>query len=130
MSVRPPTPDRDTQYFWDGVAAGRLLLQACSSCGTVRLPPQPMCGSCRSFEWEPRDADGRGTVLSWIVSRHPTEPDAEPRTVALIELEEGPRIVSNLVDVEGRDDLNDMAVEVGFAEVGGVPLHQFRPVAS
>ena len=42
MNVRPPTPDRDSQFFWDGVAAGRLLLQACSSCGAVRFPPQPM----------------------------------------------------------------------------------------
>ena len=130
MTARPPTPDRDSQFFWDGVAAGRLLLQACSECGTLRFPPQPMCGSCRSFEWEARDASGRGTVLSWIVSRHPTEPDAEPRTVGLVELEEGPRIVSNLVEVEARDDLNDITVEVGFAEVGGVALHHFRPVAT
>lgn len=130
MTVRPPTPDRDSEHFWQGVADGRLLLQHCSSCGTVRFPPQPMCGSCRSFDFEARDAAGRGTVLSWIVSRHPTEADAEPRAVGLIELDEGPRIVSNLVDVEGYDDLNDIAVEVGFAEVGGVALHHFRPVTA
>lgn len=127
-SVIPPVPDHDTAFFWDGVAEGKLLLQACAGCGRTRLPPQPMCPRCQSLEWEAREASGGGTVLSWLVSRHPTDPDAEPRIVALVQLDEGPRVVSNLVDVVAADVANDMAVTVCFADVGGVRLHQFRPV--
>jgi uncharacterized protein len=130
LRVIPPVPDRDSAFFWEGVADSKLLLQACRGCGALRLPPEPMCGRCRSIDWEPRPAAGSGTVVSWIVSRHPTQADAAPRIVALIQLEEGPRIVSNLVEVAEGEVRNDMAVEVSFADVGGVRLHQFRPVGS
>ena len=69
---------------------------------------------------------GRGKVQSWIVSRHPTEPDDAPRIVALIDLEEGVRLVSNLQDVEIADVENDMPVEVVFADIDGFTLPQFR----
>jgi uncharacterized OB-fold protein len=72
---------------------------------------------------------GRGSVYSWILSRHPTEPDAAPRVVVLVQLDEGPRIVSNLVDVEPEAGiaLNDMLVEVCFRQIDGVTLPLFRP---
>ena len=64
---------------------------------------------------------------SWIVSRHPTEPDDAPRIVALVDLEEGVRLVSNLQDVDPAHVENDMPVEVVFADVDGFTLPQFRP---
>jgi len=79
--VLPPVPGPADQWFWDGVADGKLLFQRCSSCGTLRHPPSPMCGECHSLEWEPEAASGRGTVYTWIVSHHPTQPDHEPRIV-------------------------------------------------
>ena len=100
--VIPPLPDADEQFFWDGVAAGELLLRRCASCGQVQHPPSPMCPHCGSLEWEALAASGRGTVHSWIVSHHPTEPDDAARIVALIDLEEGVRLVSNLTDVDSR----------------------------
>ncbi len=118
--------DVDNRFFWDGVRDGRLLLQKCTSCGVVRHPPGPMCPSCQSLAWEAVDASGRGTIHSWVVSRHPTEPDAEPRTVVLVDLEEGVRLVSNLVG--GGDPVNDAPVEACFATVDGVALPQFRLV--
>lgn len=72
---------------------------------------------------------GRGTVHSWIVSHHPTQTDDLPRIVALVELEEGVRLVSNLQEVRVADVRNDMAVECVFAEIDGVTLPQFRPAA-
>jgi hypothetical protein len=86
-----------------------------------------MCRICGSVTWRELELSGRGTVHSWIVSRHPNQPDEEPRIVAVIELAEGIRLVSNLRNVEPDQVANDMPVEVTFAEVGGVRLPQFQP---
>lgn len=125
--VIPPVPDADDQFFWDGVAAGKLLLERCASCKTKRHPPSPMCGVCLSTEREAFEASGRAAVHSWIGSRHPSEPDAEPRIVVLVDLEEGLRMVSNLQDVAIADVYPGMPVEVCFAEIDGTMLPQFRP---
>ena len=127
--VVPPIPDRTDQYFWDGVSAGQLLIQRCTSCHTLRLPPVPMCGTCHATTWDTVAASGRGTVYSWILSHHPSEPDATPRVVVLVQLEEGPRFVSNLIDVDTDEVRNDMAVKLCFREVDGVTLPQFQIVA-
>lgn len=62
----PPTPDRDSQPWWDALASGEFRLQRCGACGTLRWPARAICNRCRSFEsaWEP--LDGAGTVASWI----------------------------------------------------------------
>jgi uncharacterized protein len=118
-------------YFWDGVKDRTLLLRKCAGCGELQHPPTPMCGNCHSLEWETQKATGRGTVYSWIVSRHPTEPTENPRIVALVELDEGVRLVSNLIGIDADDVRNDMAVEVTFVEYDNdVVLPHFSPVAS
>lgn len=89
-----------------------------------------MCPVCGSVEWNPKEVSGRGSIQSWIVSRHPTEADDRARIVALIDLEEGVRLVANLVGVDLGGVRNDMQVEVTFAEVDGVRLPQFRPVGA
>jgi uncharacterized OB-fold protein len=123
----PPSIGPDDQFFWDGANEGKLLLQRCPDCLTICHPPLPMCPACQSLAREAFVASGRGTVYSWIRSAHPTEPDAAPRLVALVELEEGPRLVSNLCDVDITDVHNDMAVEVVFEDLGGFVAPQFRP---
>jgi uncharacterized protein len=128
--VIPPSPDADEQFFWDGVAAGELLLRRCAGCDRLAHPPSPMCPHCGSLEWTTLTASGRGTVHSWIVSRHPTDPDDAARVVALIDLDEGVRLVSNLTDVDPAGVDNGMAVEVVFREVDGVRLPQFRPAGA
>jgi 3-oxo-4,17-pregnadiene-20-carboxyl-CoA hydratase alpha subunit len=128
--VIPPAVTRDDEFFWQGVAEGRLLLARCAGCSNLQHPPSPMCPGCGSLEWTVQEASGRGTVHSWIVSRHPTELDEVPRIVALIDLEEGVRLVSNLQDIDPAEVVNDMDVELVFREVGGVKLAQFRPAGS
>jgi uncharacterized OB-fold protein len=128
--VIPPTPDRDDQYFWDGVAQHQLLLQRCARCHTLRHPPAPMCGHCHALEWDTQESLGKGTIHSWIVSRHPNDRDGEHRIVVLVELDEGVRVVGNLIDLPMEQVQNEMDVEVCFVEVDGVLLPQFRPAVS
>jgi uncharacterized protein len=126
-AVVPPVTDDDNRFFWEGVRDGRVLLQRCSGCGELRHPPGPMCPVCLSLEWTAEEASGRGTIYSWVVSHHPTEPDAEPRIVVLVDLEEGVRLVANLQGLPWTAVTNDLPVEVFIAEVDGVKLPQFRP---
>jgi uncharacterized protein len=125
--VAGPVTDDDNRFFWEGVAAGRLLLQRCAGCAATRHPPGPMCPGCLSLEWEAVEASGRGTIYSWVLSHHPSEPDAEPRVVVLVDLEEGVRLVANLRDLPWSEITNDLPVEVFFDDIDGVPLPQFRP---
>lgn len=128
--VIPPSVDADDAYFWDGVREHRLLLQQCASCGTLRHPPVPMCGSCLSTDWTTCDAQGTGTVHSWIVSRPPSAPTEEGRVVVLVELREGLRVVANLVDADHAEVRNEMPVELCFRDYDGVVLPQFRPAGA
>jgi uncharacterized OB-fold protein len=118
---------RDQDFFWEGVDARKLLFQKCQDCGAIRQPPGPMCPHCQSLKWAPHESRGRGTVAAWIVSKHPTKPDENPRIVALIDLEDGVRMISNLQDVESGEVKIGMPVELLFAEVSGGVLPQFRP---
>jgi hypothetical protein len=120
---------RDDEFFWEGARAQKLLFQKCTDCGALRHPPGPMCPQCQSLRWTAEASRGRGTVQTWIISRHPTKPDLEPRVVVLVALDEGVRVVSNLVGIASDAIRADMPVEVLFAEVSGSVLPQFKPAA-
>ena len=125
-----PSMTPDTQFFWDGLREHRLLLQRCTSCGTLRHPPRPMCPACNELGWDRVESAGRGTVHSFVMPQHPQFPFLTyPYIVALVDLDEGTRLVTNLVDVAPGDVEIDMPVEVTFVEFeNGLVLHQFRPV--
>ncbi|MFE6918267.1 bifunctional MaoC family dehydratase N-terminal/OB-fold nucleic acid binding domain-containing protein [Streptomyces rubiginosohelvolus] len=105
--ARRPRPviNRDNAGFWAGVAEHRLLIQRCTDCATLRLPWLPGCNACGGAEWDTVEACGAGTVFSHVVMHHPSfpafAPDGEggPYAVALVELAEGVRIVSNVIGV-------------------------------
>jgi len=119
---------KDDVYFWEGAREGRLLLRSCAACGRIAHPPVPMCPHCHSLEWGTQQASGRGTVYAWIDSRHPSRPDSPSRIVALIDLEEGVRIVSNLRGTALDAIEPDAPVEVFFEEINGHAMPQFRIV--
>jgi uncharacterized protein len=119
--------DDTGRFFWSGLQRGVVLLATCRHCGLVQHPPSPMCPRCGSLEWDARQASGRGTVLSWIVSRHPTRPDDDPRIVVLVELEEGARVIGNFTDTG--QVANDLAVEAVFTPGAEAPTLQFRAAA-
>jgi uncharacterized OB-fold protein len=130
MRMRPaPSMTADSQFFWDGVKDGRLLIQRCATCGALRHPPRPMCPHCHSLTWDTLESSGKGTVYSFVMPRHPQLPFFDDDyIVALIELEEGTRLVSNVVDVAPEDTRIGMAVVVRFDEFdGGVVLPVFTP---
>ena len=133
MSARlQPSMTADTQFFWDGCKERRLLVQRCVRCGALRHPPRPMCPRCQSLDWDTIEASGRGTVFSFVMPRHPPLPWFDDGyIVALVDLAEGVRLVTNLVDCTPDDARVGMDVQVRFTEFdGGLVLPLFAPVAS
>jgi len=126
-----PAKGHDNAWWWDGVERGELLIQKCSSCGALRHPPRPMCGECQSLEWETVASQGRGTVYSYVVMHHPKIPGYDyPLAVALIDLDEGTRFVSNIVDCDPGEVRIGMRVEMKLEKVDGDwSLPVFRPVS-
>ena len=101
MSVVRPMMNRDSQFFWDGTAAGELRIPRCNACGTLRFPPGPACQSCDAYDRGYQVAAGTGTVFSYVVHRHPPVPGKElPIVIALIDLDEGVRMVGEVVGVD------------------------------
>lgn len=126
-----PEPDSDSAPFWAGCRERRLLLQRCGGCGAFGYPPAPLCAACASDESEWVEASGRGRVFSWIVVHHPVPKDVYaadvPYVVALVTLEEGPRMAANIVGCAPDAVRADMPVRVDFLERDGVVLPAFRP---
>jgi len=133
----PPRPRRprpsithDNRFFFEGAKEHRLLIQKCSSCGTLRHPPRPSCARCRSFEWEPVEASGRGTVYSFTVNHYPQIPSFDyPLVVALVELEEGTRLVANVSGITPETVAIGMPVQARFEDFDDeLSLPVFHPV--
>ena len=127
-----PAPDADSAPYWDGCKQHRLLIQRCEACASFRFPAGPVCPNCNSREARWMPASGRGTVFSWIVVRHPVPAEvygAEvPYTVALIDLEEGVRMASNVIGCEPETLHAGMRVSVHFDDVTPeISLPRFRP---
>jgi 3-oxo-4,17-pregnadiene-20-carboxyl-CoA hydratase alpha subunit len=121
-----PVRSRDELGFWEGADRHQLVIQRCADCGTRRHPPSPMCGACGSLATDYEASSGRGRVLSWMLSHHPNRPDDPPTVVILVELEEGIRVVSNLVDPPGPGPYEDLTVEVDFADQDDAVIPVFR----
>jgi len=90
-----PEPTPDTQPFWDGLKAGKVMLQSCADCGKVRHYPRPVCPYCHSMQARWREASGRGQVHTWTIAHHPFHPGFKadlPYTLVTVDLEEGVRM--------------------------------------
>ena len=135
---RPPTgPHRrprpaltqDNAFFFEGAKEHSLLIQRCAVCGTLRHPPRPACANCRSFEWDALEASGRGTIYSFVVNHYPQVPAFDyPLVVALIELEEGTRLVANVVGITPETVAIGMPVVATFVAFDDdLTLPVFRP---
>ena len=120
---RPAPPKTElSQGFWDAVENDSLSVQKCADCDTLRHYPQPFCPACQSneFGWQP--VSGRGEIYSYTVAHrafHPAWKQHVPYVIATIELEEGIRMVCDLLDVEPDRVAIGQRVEVTFAEIPG-----------
>ncbi|MEQ1550122.1 OB-fold domain-containing protein [Sphingorhabdus sp.] len=131
---RPRPQDPVEQEFWRLCQDGQLHFQRCSSCGTWRHLPRYMCARCGSpeFAWQP--STGRGTLFSWTVTHqalHPAFAHEIPFIAALVELEEGVRMATRLIECTVDRIELDMPVELTFEPLGDdFRLPVFRPAAS
>ena len=125
-----PQPTPETQHFWDGTRAGELRLQRCDECARVYFPPRPFCPGCSSRSVEIFRASGRARLYSYVISHRPAPGFEPPYAIAVVELEEGPRMMSNLVDTPQTPEalILDMPLEVVFEAVSeDISLPLFRP---
>jgi uncharacterized OB-fold protein len=101
MTRPAPILTDDNAVFWDAAREHRLVAQQCASCGRLRHPPRPMCPHCRSLDVDVVALSGRGTVYSCSIIHYPPTPFFDyPVLAVLVDLDEGIRLVSNLVDVD------------------------------
>ena len=128
-----PAPDEESEPFFRGARENKLLLMRCDDCGRHRMPSRDRCDQCWSTRTSWVEASGRGTVYTFGIMHqvyHPGFKDAVPYNVTVVELAEGPRMLSNLIDVEPdpKKIKCDMPVEVVFQKLTDeVTLPLFKP---
>lgn len=126
-----PLINVETKPFWDATLQGKLLLPRCNACGTVIWYPRLFCPECSSFDVAWIEASGRGTVYSFTVNRRGQGDYRDLMFVlAYVELEEGPRVLTNIVDCDPESVTIGQNVEVVFHDTGsGAALPRFRPAS-
>ena len=132
MITQRPLPEITplTEPFWSAAKARRLVVQRCDECATYRFPPEVGCSHCGSPQATWTEVSGRATLFSWTLAHPPLLPyfqERAPWPVAVVQLEEGPRLVTNLVDVPIEEYEIGMALEATFEDVDDeVTLVLFR----
>ena len=126
-----PTPDLETQPFWDGCREGRFLVRHCNTCGEDHFYPRPFCPKCWSDDVSWKEASGRATLYTYsVVHRNDLPPFGErvPYVAAVVDLAEGPRMMTNVVDCEFDALAIGMDLEAVFHPTSDeVTIVQFRP---
>ena len=132
-SIDSLAPERDAinTPYWDNLAQGRLTYQCCNACHKAWLPPRSECPGCLSDDWAWKDASGRAKLISWVVyhiAHHKAFENRLPYNVAVVELSEGPRLISNVVGIEDQEGLViDQPLQLRIETEGGVGLPRFVP---
>ncbi len=132
MTAPLPEPDINpvNKPWWDALAEGRLSFQRCGSCGNSWLPPRSECPACLADDWRWETASGRATLVSHVVYRtayHEAFADRLPYNVAVVELDEGPRLISNILDAaDGRGLRTGMKLVIAIEQEGATAVARFR----
>ena len=134
MTQRPlPAITPETKHFWEGAQSGELRLQRCAACAHVYFPPRPFCPQCASQDVCVFRASGRATLYSYVIHHRAAPGFTPPYSIAVVQLEEGPRMMTNIVEVEQTPEALqlDMPLEVTFEQLTDeISLPLFRPVRS
>jgi len=122
--IPDPNPNPETEAFWEATKEGRFLLRYCGDCGKTHWYPRAICPHCFSDNSEWREASGRGVIYTYSVTRR-TDPQY---VIAYVTLEEGPTMISNIVDCSYDDLSVGQAVQVTFKQSeGGFAVPMFTP---
>lgn len=128
MRSMSPTIGPDPAPFWRYAESGELRMQACATCGHLRWPPSPICPECWSMEVVWKRLSGFGRVQSWIVyQRQYLDQFPTPHLVALVELDEGPRMETSMPQLELMNIYRGMPVAVTFEQHDDVSMPYFAP---
>ena len=120
-----PFMTEDTRFWWDAVQEQKLVFQQCRNCLKLRHPPSPSCPECHSRKWVTSEVSGLGRIYSFAVVHHPPVPGFKmPFVCALIELAEGIRMISNVVDIDHDDVYVGMPVILTFRRTESNPRSQ------
>lgn len=129
-----PSPRPETVYWWDSCRAHKLMIQQCSQCGEFQFYPRIICSSCMGNQIEWVQSSGLGKVLTFTVCRVPVSAAYAPEVpyvVALVQLDEGPRMMSNILEIDPESVVSGMRVEVIFQTWSDeITMPQFRPVSA
>jgi uncharacterized OB-fold protein len=128
-----PKPTPETEHFWDGTRLGELRLQRCDDCQQVYFPPRPFCPSCASRDVSVFNASGKAMLYSYVINHRPHPVFDGPYSIAVVQLEEGPRMMTNIINVEQTPEALtlDMPVEVVFEELNEqICMPYFQPVGA
>ena len=129
--VHIPVPTPETAHFWQGAKNGELRLQRCRACAKTYFPPRPFCPSCSSPDVEVFRASGRGRIHTFIISNFRSPGFTPPYSIAVVELDEGPRMLTNIVGCEQTSQAirMEMPVEATFEPITEeISLVKFKPV--
>ena len=133
-SLPQPVSNADSAPYWAAARERRLLIRRCADCGAVHFMPRHLCPECWSERLEWIDAKGTGSVHSFTIIHRPSSPAFQPRTpyvLALIELDEGPRMVANVLGDDALGVRIGDRVDVTFEDRGdGAMLPQFQRAAA
>ena len=125
-----PVPTPETQHFWDGAKAGELRLQRCDDCANVYFPPRPFCPGCASRKVSVFNASGKAKLHSYVIHHRKVPGFTPPYAIAVVELAEGPRMMTNIIDCPQTPEalVLDMELEVAFEPLDDkIALPLFRP---
>jgi uncharacterized OB-fold protein len=128
-----PNVNEDTREFWHSCRLHQLRFQKCGSCGHIRWPPSMICPMCYSRDTQWIVSGGKGKVYTFVVyhvAYHPGFEDEVPYVVADVELEEGPRLLTNIVGCRTDEVECDMSVEVTWEDITEeFSLPKFKPIS-
>ena len=127
-----PQPTPESKPFFDALKQRRLLIQRCRECDYAYYYPRPFCPTCLSVSVEWEEASGKGKLYSFVINHRAAPGFVAPYVIAVVELDEGPRMMTNLVEVEPDPEMVrcEMRVEIVFDNVDDdFTLPRFRPVS-
>ena len=125
-----PKPTPETQHYWEGAKAGELRLQTCNDCAKTYFPPRPFCPKCGSRSVKVVTASGKAKLHSYVIHHRPAPGFDPPYAIAVVELKEGPRMMTNIVGCPQTPEALklDMDLEVTFeAQNDAISLPFFKP---